>query len=85
MQSLHNCFLNIYFFGTIEQFSEDLRRLNFYEAELIFNYLLIKNRQALRETLIFEKLILARRNLISLIELNITQIKADTRRILPYI
>ena len=85
MQYLHNCFLNIYFFGTLEQFNENLKRLNFSEAELIFNYLLIRNRQALRETLIFEKLILARRNLISLIDINIKKLKADTRRILPYI
>ena len=85
MQNLHNCFLNIYFFGTLEQFSEDLKKLNFYEAELIFNYLLIRNRQHLRETIIFEKLILARRNLISLIDINTKKLKIDTRRILPYI
>ena len=85
MQYLNNCFLNIYFFGTLEQFYENLIRLNFSEAELIVNYLLIRNRQPLRETLILEKLVLARRNIIRLIDINIKQFKADTRRILPYI
>ena len=82
---LHYCFLNIYFFGPLDHFSAYLRKLNFYEAELIFNYLLIKNREPFRETLILEKLILARKNIINLIELNITKFKADNRRILPYI
>ena len=85
MQYLNNCFLNIYFFGSLEQFYENLIRLNFSEAELILNYLLIRNRQPLRETLILEKLVLARRNIVRLIDISINQFRADRRRILPYI
>jgi hypothetical protein len=85
MQYLNNCFLNIYFFGSLEEFYENLIRLNFSEAELILNYLLIRNRQPFRETLILEKLVLARRNFIILIDLNIKRFRADRRRILPYI
>ena len=85
MQDLHSCFLNIYFFGSLDQFSEHLKRLTFYETELIFNFLIIKNRELLRDTLILEKLLLARRKIISLIEINTKKFEIDTRKIQPYI
>ena len=81
MQNLFNCLLNICFIKSLEEFSEDLDKLDFQEVEIVFNLLIVRDRQIEREPLVPEKLYIAKKRFLKLLDIRIKEFK----RLLPYI
>ena len=77
---LYDCFLNICLAGTIEEFEQSLFQLDLLGVETIFCISVIRRRYHAREPWISEKLSLAQRRLIDLVNIGIRQ---NYRRILP--